>query len=837
MNGRNTARLNLNNIKTKTGNGNPETYLAWQKLQNKTPHSRTDQIILPLLECKLSNAKRTAQQAIRKDKNNLLNGCATLCQKNFDKNRTRGGYQYVKKAAQSFMKPLPTLRSKEGTQLTTDQEKADEFANCTEELLNRPTTATNNPWSTEPATPNDTPCPPPSIEETFAAIKKLPNNKAKDNNGTAAEAIKAAGITFATKIHELILHIWETEDIPQQWKYAVLFYLYKKGNTDTTSNYRGIAILEIIGKAFSTILNQKIASIIDEKLLQAQFGFRYQCSTIDAIIIIKHIITERKNNNQETFTAFIDLEKAFDLVPRNLVWDSLARYNVPTKIINLLKNLYQNTKAKVKYGEALSREFNVTTGVRQGSVGGPALFNILYDHALKTALLKLNKAKIITIKNNSNLEVPQIVFADDLTTLAKSIEDLLNSLNQITSTFKDFGLVLNKNKTEIMSHGPNTNKKAKTQHLTKINNKNTTTYPIVDKKNKFLGHQLARNASDTIDIQDKITKAKSTFALLRPKCFNNTNIKRQTQLNLYKTMIRSILYYAAESWTPTEAQIHKIDTFENNCLRTIMGIKKSNHTPNNEIRQLTNIPCAESYIKYKTLTWYHRQLERTKPNEIIQAIIEKGNSTWSNNLKNYIKETQSTINHNNTHTENPNEATITTAKRKILMKTVLSTTKSNTHTLKCPKCEFLAKNETGLKIHTQIMHKQNIKTRQGNTIPEANTVIPLMCTKHETKNCTKCKITCPYCPRKSFKTRATAIAHYTRIHKVKKPVQKSLTKNKNQNQWKILQNTKRKQQNKHGPNTRGQIYQQKNQIPILSETRTAAVRHARHKQPPRRRSV
>src|SRR5678816_4833006 len=72
--------------------------------------------------------------------------------------------------------------------------------------------------------------------------------------------------------------------------------------------------------------------------------------------------------NRKTYAAFVDLEKAFDRVPRELLWRELRRieYGIPEKLLKAIKSTYVDSKCRVKTMSGEGKWFDVTTGVKQG---------------------------------------------------------------------------------------------------------------------------------------------------------------------------------------------------------------------------------------------------------------------------------------------------------------------------------------------------------------------------------------------------------------------------------------------------------------------------------------
>src|SRR6476469_9616849 len=107
-----------------------------------------------------------------------------------------------------------------------------------------------------------------------------------------------------------------------------------------------------------------------------QFGFRPDRGTTDAIFIVRQVQEKYLAKGKELWKAFVDLEKAFDPVPRDVVRWALRKVGVAEWLVNVIKSMYVNkTTAK----DGLSEEFGVKVGLHQGSVLSPLLFTIVFE--------------------------------------------------------------------------------------------------------------------------------------------------------------------------------------------------------------------------------------------------------------------------------------------------------------------------------------------------------------------------------------------------------------------------------------------------------------------------
>jgi hypothetical protein len=77
--------------------------------------------------------------------------------------------------------------------------------------------------------------------------------------------------------------------------------------------------------------------------------------------------------------VFIDLEKAYDKIPRNVMWWALEKHKVPTKYITLIKDMYDNVVTSVRTNDGDTDDFPIKIGLHQGSALSPYLFTLVMD--------------------------------------------------------------------------------------------------------------------------------------------------------------------------------------------------------------------------------------------------------------------------------------------------------------------------------------------------------------------------------------------------------------------------------------------------------------------------
>ena len=128
--------------------------------------------------------------------------------------------------------------------------------------------------------------------------------------------------------------IWNTEEIPEDWRRGIILPLYKgKGDRSECGNYRGITLLWVPKKVFARVLVERMRPIIHAKRRLEQSGFTPRRSTIDRILALTVLAQTRREYRQSLYTAYIDLKAAFDSVDRDTLFKLLEFIGIPLKLI------------------------------------------------------------------------------------------------------------------------------------------------------------------------------------------------------------------------------------------------------------------------------------------------------------------------------------------------------------------------------------------------------------------------------------------------------------------------------------------------------------------------
>ena len=138
----------------------------------------------------------------------------------------------------------------------------------------------------------------------------------------------------------------------------------KKGNANNTDNYRGITLVSYLRKLFTSILNKRLIDFDAENKIisDAQFGFRKDMSTVDAIFTLHYLIHRTLKNRKRLYCCFVDYSKAFDFVNRQNLWYKIIQQGIEGRMLIIIRSIYDNVKSCVKYNTLLSDFFVCKNG-------------------------------------------------------------------------------------------------------------------------------------------------------------------------------------------------------------------------------------------------------------------------------------------------------------------------------------------------------------------------------------------------------------------------------------------------------------------------------------------
>ena len=428
----------------------------------------------------------------------------------------------------------------------------------------------------------------------------------------------------------LFNYILDKRTFPASWSKGVIIPVYKKGDHFDPTNYRGITLTTCFSKLFTSVLNERIKAwtVGYDVLSDAQFGFKANYGTVDAIFTLNSFIQRQLGENKKLYCCFVDLQKCFDSIYRNGLWYKLIKYNVSGKLFNVIRSLYNDVKLCVKHMNSISDLFDYNVGLLQGESLSPILFSLFVNDI--ELFLQQNTNECFTL---GQLSIYLLLFADD----SVLISDTPTGLQQFLLAFKKYcekwNLKVNVQKTKIVIF-----RRGRT--LTEEINF-TYSGNVIEKVNTFnyLGLVFTNNGSFQNALKTLAGKAARAMSYLL-QITRHKEIPLKIMINLFDSFVASILYYSSEVWGFMTSEV--IERLHRKFLRKLLNVKTT--TSNSGIYgEFGRFPLHIN-IKCRKVKYFIKLFIDKKENCILQTVmieLDKAHNTnlWTNKVKALLQRT------------------------------------------------------------------------------------------------------------------------------------------------------------------------------------------------------
>ncbi|KAK3516211.1 hypothetical protein QTP70_006361 [Hemibagrus guttatus] len=159
-------------------------------------------------------------------------------------------------------------------------------------------------------------------DEVRKALKRMKSGKAVGPDDIPVEVWKCLGEAAVEFLASLFNKVLESERMPEEWRSVLVPIFKNKGDVQSCSNYRGIKLMSHTMKLWERVVEARLRKVVE--ICEQQYGFMPRKSTTDAIFALRILIEKYRDGQRELLCVFVDLEKAYDRVPREELWYCMA---------------------------------------------------------------------------------------------------------------------------------------------------------------------------------------------------------------------------------------------------------------------------------------------------------------------------------------------------------------------------------------------------------------------------------------------------------------------------------------------------------------------------------
>ena len=541
-------------------------------------------------------ARKKTKQICRQEKRRHMEEKMISIEQNYKNREIRNFYQGTKNMRDSGKKAPLYLKNKNGDLIGSSEGKLSRWMEHFDEVLNGENDQEHDEIE-EVNKDEQTIIREPTDREIEEECKKLKNNRSCGENGIPAEILKHVGGNYKQRLCALIRKIWSMEQMPQQWKCALICPIPKKGDRRECENYRGISLLDVSYKLIARVIRNRLRTYHNRLVGEYQGGFREGRSTTDQIFTLKMIQSQAYEQNLSLHVLFVDFMKAYDSVDRSKLYHAMRCLEIPEKLIRLVKMTLNETINKVAAEGRTSEGFRVVKGVRQGDPLSTILFNLVLEAAFRDTGIPTEG---IVYQRKQQI----IAYADDIALITRSKRELESVFSKLERATRRYGLKINEEKTKYLVMKEGLGKE-------RVFGKFPTDAKVYNFEKvmsfEYLGVTVTHNNDEDKEIEKRLSRGSRAVGSLR-RLLKSKEVSRAAKIRMYRTIIRPTVVYGCETWIMTKKNENRLAVWERKILRGIFGGVKTEEglwrqRSNNEIQELYGQSTISQYVKAQRLRW------------------------------------------------------------------------------------------------------------------------------------------------------------------------------------------------------------------------------------------
>ncbi|KAF7651214.1 hypothetical protein LDENG_00113870 [Lucifuga dentata] len=417
-----------------------------------------------------------------------------------------------------------------------------------------------------------------SKDEVRRSLKRMKSGKAVGPDDIPVEVWKCLGEVAVEFLTRLFNEILESERMPEEWRRSVLVPIFKnKGDVQSCGNYRGIKLMSHTMKLWERVVEARLRAEVS--ISEQQYGFMPRKSTTDAVFALRMLIEKYREGQRELHCAFVDLEKAYDRVPREELWCCMRKSGVAEKYVRVVQDMYESCKTVVRCAVGVTEEFKVEVGLHQGSALSPFLFAVVMDR----------------LTDEVRQESPwTMMFADDIVICSESREQVEENLERWRYALERRGMKVSRSKTEYMA--VNERDSSGMVRLQGIEIKKVEDF-------KYLGSTVQSNGECGKEVKKRVQAGWNGWRKVSGVMCDK-RVSARMKGKVYKTVVRPAMLYGLETVALRKRQEAELEVAETKMLRFSLGVTRMDRIRNEYIRGTAHVRCFGDKVREARLRWF-----------------------------------------------------------------------------------------------------------------------------------------------------------------------------------------------------------------------------------------